>query len=115
MSLRQSLSNTLRDKRRMQGSYSDVSITSPTPAKSRAVGATSGSPAVSTVSPMQSSGGTGMGKAAATMSKDASAGMGKGMGAKNGVGFPKKASMASGANGIKGPTKLGKSARGVKY
>lgn len=34
------------------------------------------------------------------------------MGSKNGVGFPKKASMASGGSGIKGPTKLGKNVFG---
>jgi hypothetical protein len=38
--------------------------------------------------------------------------MGKGMGAKNGVGFPKKASMGTGKSGIKGPTGMGKDIRG---
>lgn len=37
---------------------------------------------------------------------------GTGMGAKNGVGFPKKASMTTGKSGIKGPTSLGKNLRG---
>jgi len=37
-----------------------------------------------------------------------------GMGGKNGVGFPKKASMATGGSGIKGPTKLGKNIKGGK-
>lgn len=92
MSLRQSLSDTVRDKGR-----SSVSI----------------SPAIGTVIPAQSSGGTGLGMAKKSMGSGmGSMSKGPGMGAKNGVGFPKKASMASGGSGIKGPTKLGRDIRG---
>lgn len=103
MSLRQSLANTIRDKGRAR-SGSSVSLT---PAKSASVAATSGSPAIQTTVPQLSSGGTGLGMAKKSM------GAGAGMGAKNGVGFPKKASMSTGSasSGIKGPTKLGKGTR----
>ncbi len=101
MSLRQSLADTVRAK-----SGTNISLT-PTPAKSASVSATSGSPAVSTTVPQLSSGGTGLGMA----KKSAVAGS-AGMGGKNGVGFPKRASMASGPSGIKGPTKLGRNIRG---
>ena len=108
MSLSQSLADSVRDKARPSGKgmRSGVSIT---PAKPASIAATSGSPAVSTIVPAQSSGGTGLGMAKKLMN-----GGGAGMGAKNGVGFPKKASMASGSasSGIKGPTKLGKGVRG---
>lgn len=104
MSLRQSLADTVRDKGRSPAARSGVSIV---PAKTAAVSATSSSPAISTTVPMQSSGGTGLGMAKKTIGAG-----GKGIGAKNGVGFPKKASMSSGGSGIKGPTKLGKSVRG---
>lgn len=95
MSLRESLSDTVRDKGR-----SSVSIV---PAKSASISATSSAPAIKTTVPGLSSGGTGLGMAKKSMGAGAA-----GMGAKNGVGFPKKASMASGGSGIKGPTKLGK-------
>lgn len=102
MSLRQSLADTVRDKGR--GAVSTVSIV---PAKASSVAATSGSPAILTVVPSQSSGGTGLGMAKKSMGKSMA-----GMGGKNGVGFPKKASMATGGSGIKGPTKLGRNVRG---
>lgn len=96
MSLSESLADTVRDKGR-----SSVSIV---PSKPASIAATSGSPAISTMVPGLSSGGTGLGMAKKSM--------GKGMGAKNGVGFPKKASMGTGKSGIKGPTGMGKDIRG---
>lgn len=92
MSLKQSLADSVRDRI--------------TPAKTVGIARTSGSPAISTVIPAQSSGGSGLGMAKKSMMG------GKGMGAKNGVGFPKKASMATGKSGIKGPTGMGKDVRG---
>jgi hypothetical protein len=93
MSLRESLTDTIRDK-----GIKHVSIA---PAKPATTMATASVPGMKTIVPQMSSGGTGL-----AMGKKS---MGGGMGAKNGVGFPKKPSgMSHGSSGaIKGPTKLG--------